>query len=274
MMTLRAVPINLGRFQDGFAQALLARDPAAVPGLPPEIAALARQPGFAVHRNTVMKGCIDALQANYPAVARLVGEEWFRAAAAIFVRERLPAQATLLYYGEAFAQFLAGFEPAAELPYLPGVARLDRLWTESHAAPDEPAVDPAVIAGLAPETLAATVLHPHAAARWAWFADQPIYTIWQRNRAEHGDEREIDWRAEGALLARPRGVVQWVQLDAGGCAFLDACAAGRPLDEAATAALAAQDDADLARLMKTLLEAGAFGRMSRSGIDTPKQEHR
>ena len=51
----------LARFQDGFAQALLAPEPATAPGLTPEIAALARQPGFAVYRNTLMKGCIDAL---------------------------------------------------------------------------------------------------------------------------------------------------------------------------------------------------------------------
>ena len=95
----------LARFQDGFARALLAPD-AAGAELAPEITALARQPGFAVYRNTVMKGCIDALQANYPAAARLVGDEWFRAAAAIFVRANLPAQPTLAYYGEGFAQFL------------------------------------------------------------------------------------------------------------------------------------------------------------------------
>lgn len=269
-MTTRAA---LGRFQDGFAQALLAPDPAAATGLPAEIAALARQPGFAVYRNTVMKACIDALQANYPTVARLVGDEWFRAAAAIFAREHLPAQAALMYYGEAFAEFLARFEPAAELPYLPGVARLDRCWTESHAAQDESALAPTALAGLALKALAATVLHPHAAARWAWFADQPIYTIWQRNRETPEDEREIDWRGEGALLARPRGVVQWTQLDAAGCAFLDACAAGRSLAAAAVAALKAQEDADLARLMKTLLEAGAFGGRSRNRNDTPTEEH-
>jgi len=263
----------LSRFQDGFAQALLAPDSAAAPGLAPEIAALARQPGFAVYRNTVMKGCVDALQANYPAVARLVGDEWFRAAAAMFAREQLPAHATLLYYGEAFAEFLAHFEPAAELPYLPGVARLDRFWTEAHAAPDEPALAPAALAGLAPEALAATVLHPHAAARWAWFAEQPIYTIWQRNRETTDDEHDIDWRGEGALLARPRGAVEWVQLDAAGCAFLDACAAGLPLNQAADAAVEVQEDADLAGLMKTLLEAGAFGRMSSTANELPEEEH-
>jgi hypothetical protein len=251
-------PGALARFQDAFAHALL--EPLADPAS--TAAVLASQPGFAVYRNTVMKGCVDALQANFPAVARLVGEEWFRAAAAIYVRGSLPTDPALQGYGASFGAFLARFEPAAELPYLPGVARLDRLWNESHAAPDETAMDPADIAGLAPAALARAVLHPHAAARWAWFEDAPIYTIWSRNRAAAAPAPEIDWRSEGALLVRPRDKVEWIRLDAAGAAFLDACAAGMPVTRAANAALEARDDVDLMQLMCTLLAAGALGRMS------------
>lgn len=71
----------------------------------------------------------------------------------------------------------------------------------------------------------------------------------------------IDWLSEGTLLTRPRDAVEWIGLDASGCAFLDACAAGDTLTGAARAALAAQADADLDRLMSALLEAGAFSRM-------------
>jgi hypothetical protein len=206
--------MTLREFQDEFAAALMAEDPAH---------ALARQPGFSVYRNTVMKGCIDALQANYPAVARLVGEEWFRAAAALYVRAHLPSSPSLLLYGEHFGAFLAGFEPAADLPYLPGVARLDRFWTEAHVASDAPARG----------------LRPHASARWAWFEAQPVFTIWQRNRAPGPvDESAIDWRGEGALVFRTRDAVEWLPLDERGCALLDARAAGaRIADEAALAPL-------------------------------------
>ncbi len=252
------MPGALARFQDAFAHALLAPGTRAAP----EVATLVAQPGFAVYRNTVMKGCIDALQANYPAVARIVGEEWFRAAAAIHVREALPTDPTLLRYGAAFADFLARFEPAAELAYLPGVARLDRYWTEAHAAPEADALDPAAVARLAPEALVGTVLHPHPAARWAWFADAPIYTIWSRNRNDAALDPNFDWRPEGALLTRPRDTVEWTALDTAGCAFLDQCAAGATLAAAAQAALEVQGNADLARLMSALLTAGAFSRMS------------
>jgi hypothetical protein len=256
--TINPVPGALSRFQDAFEYALLAPDSAP----DAEVAALTTQPAFAVYRNTVMKGCIDALQANYPAVTRLVGEEWFRATASIFVRQSPPTNPMLLDYGVAFADFLASFEPAAELPYLPDVARLDRYWTEAHAAPDDVVLDPATVAALAPEALASTVLRPHAAARWAWFSDAPIYSIWSRNRADETPHDELEWKPEGALLTRPHDVVQWFDIDAAGCAFLEACAKGRTLGAAADAALEAQADTDFARLMSTLLGAGAFGRSS------------
>ncbi len=119
-------------------------------------------------------------------------------------------------------------------------------------------LDPAAVAKVAPEALASTVLHPHPAARWRWFPDAPIYTIWSRNRNDKAPDNNLDWRPEGALLTRPRDAVEWIAVDAAGCAFLDACAAGGTLAEAAQAALAVQGNADLARLMSTLLTAGAF----------------
>ena len=248
---------TLSRFQDDFAQALLATDTAASATL----SAVTAQPAFAIYRNTVMKGCIDALQANYPAVTRLVGDEWLRAAAAVYARDALPAQPMLLHYGADFADFLARFEPAAELPYLPGVARLDRFWTEAHAAASEDALIQAAMAQLAAGNFFRARLQPHAATRWAWFDDAPVYTIWSRNRSDAVFDGDIDWQPEGALLTRPHDAVQWRALDRAGCVFLDTCAAGGTLADAAQAALAVQPDADLGRLMTRLLEAGAFSRL-------------
>lgn len=248
---------RLADFQDRFASALLADEPAALRGA----GELVRQPGFAVYRNTVIKGCIDAMQANFPTVARLTGEEWFRACAAVYVRTHVPHDPRLLDYGSDFPDFLAQFPPAAALPYLPGVARLDRYWTEAHAAPDEAALAADALHHMSPDALAGVVLYPQAAARWAWFDTLPVYTIWHRNRTEPDDSGELDWRGEGALLVRRHGAVAWAPASAAACAFLDACSRGCRLPEAAAAALAAQHDTDLSRLLAGLLHAGAFGRI-------------
>ena len=167
----------LRAFQEAFAQALQigAMGDSA-------LAELTSQPGFAVYRNTAMKGCVDALAANYPAVARLVGDEWFRAAAAAFVRAYPPRRPMLVDYGEGFPDFLATFEPAAELSYLADVARLDRFWTQAHVASDQTPIAAAAVTNLAPHTLGRAVLRPHCSARWKWFEDQPIFSLWRCNR--------------------------------------------------------------------------------------------
>ena len=258
---------TLATFQKDFARALMAPHDSAAPE---SMRALTAQPGFAVYRNTIMKACIDTLRANYPAVARLVGDEWFRAAAAIYAHESPPQDSRLLEYGSSFSDFLARFAPAQALLYLPDVARLDRLWIEAHTARDEPTVDPATIVNLTPENLAATVLHPHASARWAWFPHTPAFSIWARNRDSHianNEPWQPEWKAEGALITRPHGAVQWIALDAAGYAFLEQCAAGALLAQAANAALAAQDNADLQHMLAAMLRAGAFARISITAPD-------
>ena len=135
--------LPLSNFQDTFAAALFERGAHPHTGDDAWMATLQAQPGFAVYRNTVMKGCIDALEANFPTVARLVGIEWFRATAALYVASDPPTDAALQRYGGGFAAFLQHFAPAAGLVYLPGVATLDILWRQAHGAADTKAVDPA-----------------------------------------------------------------------------------------------------------------------------------
>jgi hypothetical protein len=217
------------------------------------------QHAFAVYRNTVMKGCIDALEANFPTVARLVGREWFRAAAAAYVPNRLPRDGSLFTYGDdGFAAFLESLPTAAQLPYLRGVARLDTSWRAVHAAADAPVLAPELLAADAPEALAARVLRPHPATHWAWFDDQPVPTIWSRNRRSAPVDGEVEWHGEGLLMTRAEGAVQWQSLSRAGCALLDACAVGLPLGLAAEQALQQQPGADLAALLRQLLLAASF----------------
>ena len=246
----------LAAYQDAFAAALLGDVPARDA---PSVARLVQQPGFAVYRNTVMKGCIDALQANFPTVDRLVGDEWFRAAAAVYARTHLPSQPSLLVYGETFADFLAAFEPAQDVPYLAAVARVDRLWTEAHVAADETALDPAQLAALPPPRMSHFALRPHAAARWYCSDEWPLFTLWSRNRADgDGVDAPFDWVGEGVLVTRPVGAVQAEPLAPAGAALLDACAAGTSIETAVLAALDAQPATDVAILIHQLLQAGAF----------------
>ncbi len=248
---------RLPRCQDDFANALFERSDAAC--IAPELALLGQRPAVAVDRNCAMTDCIDALRVNYPSVARLAGDEWFRTLAARYARANPSARPTLPRYGQDFERFLATFEPVKELPYLPGVARLDRYWTEAHMARDEAPVDPHALAALDDASLSQQVLRLHASARWYWFDTHPVFTIWRRSRAPlPRDESRIDWHGEGALVVRTHGVPRGLGLNAAGCAFLATCADGGTLGEAASAALQFDANVEPAALVGPLLDAGVF----------------
>lgn len=250
----------LADFQDAFADAL--QDSPASP-TPDWMTALQSQPGFAVYRNSGRKASIDALRANYPSIERLVGEAWFLGAAQHYVAQHPPQDGRLMSYGDAFPAFLQGFVPAAELPYLPAVATLDRAWTQAHLAADAPVLPPTWMATLTAETLVTTQLVPHPAAQWYWCAEHPVYSIWQRQRDTDptAADTPLEWQAEGALITRPNGAVQWCALPAAGITFLNACAAGHSLADAAAGAMTtsqAEPPVDFSQLVALLINAGAL----------------
>lgn len=247
---------TLDDFQRDFAAALLDA-PTSAAGR-----ALAAQPGFAVYRNTVLRGCVDALAANYPTVATLLGDEWFDDTAGRFARANLPRDGSLAVYGMGFAEFLEVREPAAGLAYLGGVARLDRAWTEAHVAADAPVLAVSALAAVAPARLLDAVLAPHPATRWVRSPAWPIFTIWRRHRERARLDEEFDWQAEGGLLTRPGASVVWQALDASAGAFLDECAQGRPFAVAAERACpTGSDAAGIETWLPALVAAGAFTRM-------------
>jgi hypothetical protein len=243
----------LAQFQDDFVRALYAQGPGEEP-----LPAFAAQRGFEVYRNTVLKTCIDALQANYPTLDRLVGSAWLRERCSAYVRLHRPTDVRLIQYGADFADFLERASLGPELGYLPDVARLDRMWIDVHGAADAACIDVDAVASIAPDALATTVLHVAPSARWRWFPVHPIYTIWRINR-EAGEWREdIAWQGEGVLMTRPDGAVRWQTASAGTCAFLDACADGVPLERAAQAATQIEPALAVDRMFAQLLTSGCF----------------
>ena len=222
--------------------------------LTPSDNAMATQPiGFEVYRNTVRKACIDALQANYPTVARVTGETWFRAAANLYVVAELPTQPSLMSYGQSFADFLQQFEPAQEMPYLYGLAKLDRCWTESHMAADALALDAPTMQSSVPLSVQ---LHP--ATRWFADPQHPIDTLWQRARAQANEDLPLDWHGEATLITRPLSQVRWTSMGVGCVAFLDACQQAQPLERSLEAAIAADPQLDATALLAQLIFSGAL----------------
>lgn len=214
-------------------------------------------PAFAVYRNTVMRGCIDALEANYPAVSCLVGRDWFRSAAAIFASEEPPRDARLVAYGERFADFLARFTPASELPYLPDVARIDRLWTESYIAADAPHLDLEPLRQADPTAMTSWRLTIHPATR-TFASDLPAFSIWSPSRAGEAVDGGLVWEPEAVLVTRRDHGVRVTPASPAVLSFLHACRDGLSLADAIRVTTQGHPDTRIDLLLALLIEAGAF----------------
>jgi len=248
---------SLSQFQREFMAALYTRDESC-------LSEVTSQPGFAVYRNTVIKSCVDALQANFPSVVSVVGETFFRAMASEYARKIAPQSVELLRYGQgnvddagnhdgSFSAFIGDFIPVASVPYLADIARLDSLWIAVFSAQETPDLD-LHLPELTGNGLAQLRLPPKAAVRWYWRDDWPIYSLWHFNREQIPPPRDLHWRGEGILLYRYCDQVIWEPLGVGGCAFLDASLRGQSIKEASESALVAEPSIDFSRLFTRLLQ--------------------
>jgi hypothetical protein len=210
---------------------------------------------FAVYRNNVAVALIGALEARYPVVRRLVGDDFFRGMAGAYVAAEKPRSPALMLYGDGFPAFVAGFPPAGAIPFLADVARLENAWVEAYHAADADALGLDALAAIAPDDLEALRFRPHPAARLLRFS-HPAASIWAASQGEGEPHAPDVWSAEEALVARPDADVSVRVLPPAGFAFAAALFSGASLGEAA--ARAAADGFDPGAHLIGLVEAGAF----------------
>jgi hypothetical protein len=214
---------------DGEAAAMLA------PHVPPD--------RLDIYRNTFLTGVSKALRLSYPAVHRLVGDDFFAAAADIFIARHPPRSAYLDQYGAEFPGFLDQFPPAATLAYLADVARLEWVVSQAIHAPDREALTLTQLAALTPQDQSRVCFAPHPSIGLLRVS-YPVDIIW-RAVLERDDAAlaALDLAASPVhlLVQRLPTGVEIIRLDDGEFRFAAALCAGHPLQEALAEAIG--DDA-------------------------------
>jgi hypothetical protein len=155
---------TLRDIQRDFARSLLVPgDAAALVHIADDFADPAER--FNIYRNNVTITLVGALRVAYPAVDKLVGSDFFDAAARAFIEQYPPRTACLDDYGDDFPDFLATFPPAATLAYLTDVARLEWIANVALHAPDAPALRPDALTNLAASEHDRVRFVPHPSVR-------------------------------------------------------------------------------------------------------------
>jgi hypothetical protein len=216
---------------------------------------LAPERRLSVYRNTFASNLANALRLSYPAVHRLVGDEFFEGAAHIFVHERPPVSAYLDEYGGEFPEFLARFSPAASLVYLADVARLEWAVNRALHASDVELLNVARLAELeqSDHDRVCFVTHPSVSLVKA---DYPVDSIWRAVLAQDDAAlAAIDLAAGPVWLLAQRpagGGVEVTRIDEGSWRFAAELLAGRPLG----AALSSAGNVDAPSLLAEHIAAG------------------
>lgn len=248
-------PGGLGFARD-FARPLLDPERAAPADLAgPHGKALGRR--YDVYRNNVTLSLVEALVAIYPAVRRIVGEDFFRAMARLHVRASPPSSRLLFEYGRHFPAFIESFAHTQDMPWLADVARLERAWLDAYHASDAAALPMEALAAVPPDALGGLRFRPHPAAR-VLHSPYPAVTIFAANRRPGPFSPIHSSAAEDALVSRPDMEVAVRLLPRGGAAFLQGLIDGATLAEAATAAMTQAPDFDLGAAIVAMIEAGAL----------------
>jgi hypothetical protein len=249
---------SLSELQSAFAAAVFGVGEA---GVERWIDAGALPPGerVAIYRRDVFHNLGEALRDVYPVVERLVGADFFGAAARRFVRAFPSTGGNLHGFGGEFPDFLAGHAPAADLCYLADTARLEWLVHVVFHAADATAFDLGRLAQVAPadyDRLRFTV----APTCGLLFSPYPVDRIWAANQPDCVDVDAVDL-AEGEvrLAVRREGfAIVLAPLGAGEFALLSALAAGELLGAAASRARVAEPAFDLGAALQRAIGDGVL----------------
>lgn len=246
------MPLGLPDLQRAFADHLAGADR-------PELLALVAGDSIpaasrlGVYRHHVQHSLAAALATTFSTVQTLVGEDFFRGLAQAFVLQSLPTQPVLSEYGAGLADFIAGYAPAHELPYLADVARLDWALNSAFHAPAVEGLGPSDLSVIEADRLPSMVLSltPGAALITSPY---PLGQIWLASRPGAA-AASVDLSSGGArlLVMRRPDDAAFVELSIAEAAFVAALLGGRSIEGAAEAAFQADGGFDLSTVFARLL---------------------
>ena len=214
-----------------------------------------------IYRNNLFESLIAALAAVYPVVARLVGTPFFRQAASAHIRAHPSRSGNLHDFGAEWPDFLRAYRDAAQLPYLPDVARLEWAYHRAYHEAELPALTLAQLAAVAAADQGELRLHLQPSARFVT-SRYPVLAIWQAHQPQADDNEvaAISLHDGGVSLLVVQRALE-IELCPLRCAegrWLCALAEGARLADATDAALATDPGFDLAGALARHLGRGLF----------------
>jgi len=127
---------DVSTLQADFMQRLLAAEPYQLPQ-----AQASYQHRFWIYQNNVFAALQDYLSEVFPATKGVVGDDFFKQMAHVFIQKSPPKQGNIHLYGQNFVDICDVFDGLAGLVYIPDLIRYEWALHASYYADDFPALD-------------------------------------------------------------------------------------------------------------------------------------
>lgn len=206
-----------------------------------------------VYRNNYRGNLHDALACTYPVIEKLVGDVFFRLITREYIGQYGSKSGNLHQYGNEMTEFLASFEPAQCLPYLPDVARLEWACHLAYFAEDAASLNLGDLAQIPAERYADLILQIHPACHLL-HSTYPITAIWYANQPRNECDVDLDAGGSNALVSRVEDVVTVTELTEADAAWLQGIQSGLQLGSLTDAIQERYPDFDLQTLLLSLME--------------------
>lgn len=214
---------------------------------------------WAVYRNNVWVSLVDVLAQGFPVCQALVGETFFRAMAQCYVRDNPPSHPVLAWYGDRLDTYIGSFPPAAGLPYLPDMARLEYSRTCALHAEDATAMtaDQMAVWLAQPERLSQLRwrLHPSLFCLRSAYGVASLWAAHQESSSQSIEQVDLEQAETAWVFRQDDHVVVW-RPEPGALAFVEALQQGQCLEQSCAAATQEAAQFDLARTWADLLSNG------------------
>lgn len=175
-----------------------------------------------IYRGSVFGNLTQSLAGVFPVLRQSVGDTFFDAMIARFIKAHPPSEFGLEHYGANLPEFVAAFEPLAGYPYLPDLVRLEWARHRAFHALDESPLNIHDLANLSPETQMNTELCRLQSVLLI-ASDFAIDTVWSAHQAdsESGpDSHGMTWQEPVNLVVWKGGGEVWIRRVTAVTAFL------------------------------------------------------
>lgn len=152
-----------------------------------------------IYRGAVLGTLTRALGNIYPVCKRLLGGKFFDGMARSYARSTPSLSADLANYGGEFGDFIVLFKPAATLPYLADVARLEWHWHRAFHAADETGMDVAALSEVPSADTGRIAFRLPASSRLL-HSSFPVQRIWQVNQDDWKGNQSVNLDEGGVSL--------------------------------------------------------------------------